>query len=80
MSSGYDKITGKILKACASLISRPLSHTYNHSLYTGVSPDCLQISIVKPLFKKGDKTSMTKYRPFYLLTVFFKSTGEGYVQ
>jgi hypothetical protein len=29
-SSGYDEITSKIQKACASLISQPLSHIYNH--------------------------------------------------
>jgi hypothetical protein len=60
----------KILKACASLISQPLSHIYNHLLYTGVFPDHLKISIVKPLFKKGDKTSMTNHRPISILTVF----------
>jgi hypothetical protein len=31
-SSGCDEITSKILKACAPLICRPLSHVYNDSL------------------------------------------------
>jgi hypothetical protein len=70
--SGYDEITSKTVKACASLISQPLSHICNHSLYRGVFPYHLKISIVKPLFKKGDKTSMTNYRPISLLTVFSK--------
>ena len=35
-SSGYDEITSKILKACASLISHPLSYIYNYWLYTGI--------------------------------------------
>jgi len=52
---GYDEITSTILKACASLITQPLSRIYNHSLYTGIFPDHLKISIVKPLFKKGTK-------------------------
>jgi hypothetical protein len=36
-SSGYDEIMSKVLKACASLISQPLSYIYNHSLYARVS-------------------------------------------
>jgi hypothetical protein len=72
-SSGYDEIpVSKILKACASLISHPLSYSCNHSLHTGVFPDHLKIVVVKPLYKKGDKTSMTSYRPISLLTVFLK--------
>jgi len=35
-SSGYGEITSKILKAGASLISRALSHIFNHLLYTGI--------------------------------------------
>jgi hypothetical protein len=76
-SCGYDEITSEILKAHASLIGRSLSHIRNHSLYTGVFPDRLiKISIVKPLFKKGDKTSMTNCRPISLLTVFFPKVLE----
>jgi len=48
-SSGYDKITIKILKAYASLISHPLSYIYNGLLSTGIFPDCLKIAVVKPL-------------------------------
>jgi hypothetical protein len=46
-SSGYDEVTSKILKACSILISRPLTHICNHSLYTGIFPDHLKISTRK---------------------------------
>jgi hypothetical protein len=59
------------MKAYASLISQPLSCIYNYSLHTGIFPDHLKISIVKPLFKKGDKISMTNYRPSSLVMFFF---------
>ena len=71
-SLGYYEITRKILKACASLISHPLNYIYNHSLYTGIFPDRLKIAVVKPLYKKGGKTSMTSYRPIPLLTVLLR--------
>jgi hypothetical protein len=50
-SSGYDRITSKIIKVCASLISHPLTHICNHPLFTGIFPDCLKISVVQPLYK-----------------------------
>jgi hypothetical protein len=62
-SSVSNKVTSEILKACASLISHPLSYIYNHSLYTGISPGCLKIAVVKPFYKKGDTSGMTNYRP-----------------
>ena len=71
-SSGYDEITSKILKACASRISHPLRYIYNYSLYTGIIPDHLNIAVVKPLYKKRDKTSIKNYRPVSLLTVLSK--------
>jgi hypothetical protein len=60
------------LEACSALISCPLTHICNHSLHTGIFPDRLKISVVKPLYRKGDKTSMTNYRPISLLTTFSK--------
>jgi len=71
-SSCYDKITSEILKARASLISHPLNYIYDHLLYTGIFPHSLKIALVKPLYKKGDKTSTTNYRPIPLLAVFPK--------
>ena len=61
-----------MLKTCASLISKPWNFIYNHLLYTGIFPDCLKIAVVKSLYKKGGKTSMTNYMPTSLLTIFLK--------
>jgi hypothetical protein len=68
------KLTSKILKVCASLISHPLTHICNHSLFTGIINDCLKISLVKPLYRKWDNTSTrtSNYGPISLLTTFSK--------
>jgi hypothetical protein len=52
ISSGYDGLASKIIKGCASLISNPLTHICNHSLSTGIFPDHLKISIVRPLYRQ----------------------------
>jgi hypothetical protein len=51
-ASGNDGITSKILKVCAYLISLSLTHICNHSLFTGFFADHLNISGVRPLYKK----------------------------
>jgi hypothetical protein len=65
-SSGYDEITSKILKACSAVISSPLAHICNHSLYTGAFPDRLKILAVKQLSIQGDKTIDTNFTINYL--------------
>ena len=42
----------------------------------GIFPDCLKIAVVKPLDKKGNKTSMANYWPVSLLRVFFLRYSE----
>jgi Notch-like protein len=70
-SYGYDEISAKILNVSAPFISS-LNYICNKSIISGTFPTCLKYSIVKPLFKKGDKENMTNYRPISLLTSFSK--------
>jgi hypothetical protein len=70
-SSGYDEITSKIVKSCASVISLPLSYICN-SLHTGIFPCRLKIAVVKPLHKKGNKFNISNYRLISLLPTFSK--------
>jgi Notch-like protein len=39
---------------------------------TSIFPDRIKISVVKPLYKKGEKSFMNNYRPVSLLTTFSK--------
>jgi hypothetical protein len=61
-SCGYDKISVKILKVNSPFITAPLNYICNRSILSGSFPTCLKYSVVKPLFKKGDKN----YRPILL--------------
>ena len=60
------------MKASASFITSPLTYIFNKVLSTGVFPDWLKYSEVQPLFKKGEKTEITNYRPISLLPSFSK--------
>ena len=53
---------------------RTYMHTYRHTyihthIHRGILPDYLKTAVVKSLYKKRDKTSMTNYRPVSLLLV-----------
>ena len=49
-------------------VSSPLTYIFNKILSTGIFPDRLKFSEVKPLYKAGDKTEFSIYRPISLLT------------
>jgi Notch-like protein len=69
---GYDEIFTKLLKMNSTYISSPLNHTRNSSSVSGMFSQCLKYSIVKLLFKKGDRTVISSYRPISILTPFSK--------
>jgi hypothetical protein len=71
-ATGYDEIPTKVLKVCTKTISSTLAYICNLSLASGIFPSCLKFSVVKPIFKKGNKTAMSNYRPISLLPPFSK--------
>ena len=64
---------------CNSLISKPLSYICNKSIQTGNYPDRLKYATVKPLYKNGDRSGISNYRPISLLPVFFEDITKDYV-
>jgi hypothetical protein len=71
-TSGYDGISSKILKQCASTIIKPLTYICNLSLISGTFPERCKLAIVRPIYKKGNHTEMNNYRPVSLLPTVSK--------
>jgi len=72
-SHGYDGISTRILKLSAPyIVPHPLISIINRILLSGIFPDRLKYSEVKPLFKSGNASDLVNYRPVSLLTSFSK--------
>ena len=60
-SAGFDNISAKLLKKCATLLIAPITALINQSLVKGIFPDLLKIAKVIPIYKKGDKHVFDNY-------------------
>jgi len=68
-SHEFDEISMELLKIN---ICSPLTYICNKSIVSGTFPDRMKFSIIKPVFKKGNKMNLINYRPISLLTSFPK--------
>jgi hypothetical protein len=69
------KFLQKILKASSQFIISPLTYICNQALSalsTIIFPSHLKYSVVKPLFKRGNKNDMSNYRAEALLMSYSK--------
>ena len=64
---GSDNIPPALLKRMANSLAPSLSIVLNQCKYYSIFPSRWKRSIVKPLFKSGDKRNVEKYRPIQLL-------------
>ena len=71
-ASGYDQITMNVVKETVDVIIQPLTYIIDLSLSSGVVPDQMKIARVIPLFKSGDLSLFTNYRPVSVLPAFSK--------
>jgi Notch-like protein len=71
-SSGYDEVSTNVLKASMPYILSPLTYIWNRSHSTGIFPSRLKYSQVHLIYKKGERTEMSNYRPISILTSFSK--------
>lgn len=71
-SSGMDEIPVTIVKRSTPLIKSVICYIINNSFKHGIFPTQLKLSLIKPLFKKGDPENLESYRPISLLNSFSK--------
>ena len=71
-SAGHDRIPISIIKQSIQIIAEPLAHIINLAITRGIVPDQMKIARVVPLFKTGDRSLFTNYRPVSILPSFSK--------
>ena len=71
-TQGLDNIDGKILKMAAPIISDSLTHVYNSCIESNYFPNAFKEAKVVPLYKAGDKTNPSNYRPISILSLLSK--------
>ena len=62
----------RILKLFNYQFSSILTHLFNNCMNNAVFPSELKVAKVLPLFKSGDRNSVSNYRPISILPVFSK--------
>ena len=69
---GTDNISPKLLKYCANLLCDPIQHLFQMSLSNSYLPIEWRTHCVTPIFKSGDRSKVSNYRPISLLCVISK--------
>jgi hypothetical protein len=71
-SSGFDNIPVNLLKMSIIYIAYPISQLINCSFNAGIFPESLKFAKVCPIYKTGEKTCFSNYRPISILPSFSK--------
>ena len=70
-AAGFNKLPGRFLKDSANVLAKPATDICNLSISLNKFPSPFKLAKVKPVFKKGQKTNVSNYRPISLLHKFF---------
>ena len=71
-SSGFDERNYDIVKQNFNCLLVPLKYIFDLSLKSSTFPEKMKIARVTPVFKSGDTSLMTNYRPISVLPCFSK--------
>ena len=71
-AGGIDHIHSCVIKKLGIHVAKPLTHIINLCIEQGIFPDHLKLAEIVPVYKKGDKSIETNYRPISLISNFAK--------
>ena len=71
-STGLDRITARLLKDAAVVIAPSLTQIFNLSLSSSTFPQIWKNGRVTPIFKSGERSDMSNYRPITVLPTLSK--------
>ena len=78
-ATGHDGLPAVVLKRCADTLAPSLAKLFNVSLSSGTVPSKFKMVNISPLFKGGDVTVASNYRPVSLLPIISRML-EKFVQ
>ena len=67
-----DKINAKLVKDSTEVICPTLTKIFNRSLQQRIFPEELKTAFVSPIYKNGDKSDCSNYRPISILSTIAK--------
>ena len=70
-ATGMDGISARMIQSCPNIIA-PLRYICNLSLSSGVVPGSMKVAKLTPIFKAGDPSLLSNYRPISILPVVSK--------
>ena len=71
-AAGPDSIGGKVILLCPEIFAFNLTHIFNKYIELGKYPEAMKLAKVIPIYKKGDHSIPSNYRPISLLSTFNK--------
>ena len=71
-SPGCDNTHVNVIRNLYKELKTPLIYILNVSLNTEIFPDKMKVPKITPIFKKGEKSSISNYKPIPVLPCFLK--------
>ena len=71
-SNGKDNISAYFLRVATKVIAAPLAQLFNYTFLFGIFPASLKIAKIVLMYKSGDKSYISNYRPISILSPISK--------